>query len=454
VRPLHAWPLVVDVSMRESEALEAWRRQAAMIGIGGIGVSCGFAVLFGVIGQEFRRKAERTQQLTNTAEALRASEQRVLDFARMSTDFLWEIDAALHFTWVSDSPMVRAMRIPERMGMTPWDAIGGDVTDAHWGWLRNQMQVRLPFRDFRDEEVDAIGEHHIVSINGNPVYDAGATFVGYRGTGRDVTSDVMAARELELSKEHAESASRAKSEFLANMSHELRTPLNAIIGFSELIRDQPFDRIAANYTGYATDINTAGHDLLDMINDVLDLSKIEAGKYELADDAVGLAMVVRSCVAMLRLRATEGAVRIENQVNGSRVTLRGDWRAIKQIVLNLLGNAVKFTPRDGLVALSIEQTDAGVALVVADTGIGIEAAVVQSLGQAFCQADASISRKFGGTGLGLAICRKLLTLHGGSLTIDSTPGRGTTVRATFPQERVMGTAHSTVPIIPEPALSA
>ena len=138
----------------------------------------------------------------------------------MSTDFLWEIDAALHFTWVSDSPMVRAMRIPERMGMTPWDAIGGDVTDAHWGWLRNQMQARLPFRDFRDEEVDAIGEHHIVSINGNPVYDAGATFVGYRGTGRDVTSDVMAARELELAKEHAET--RKPGEVGVPRQHEPR----------------------------------------------------------------------------------------------------------------------------------------------------------------------------------------------------------------------------------------
>jgi signal transduction histidine kinase len=425
-----------------------------MLGIGGIGASCGFVVLFGVIGQQFRRKAQHAEQLTQTAEALQASEARVLDFASMSADFLWEVDAELHFTWVSDSPMIRAMRIPERLGMTPWDAIGGNVTGPHWDWLQEQMQARRAFRDFRDEEVDVTGQHHVVSINGNPVFDAGGTCLGYRGTGRDITTDVLAARELKLAMVHTESASRAKSEFLANMSHELRTPLNAIIGFSELIRDQPLDRIAANYIGYATDINTAGHDLLDMINDVLDLSKIEAGKYELADDAVGLGKIVRSCIAMLQLRATEGGVRIENRVNGSRVTLRGDRRAVKQIVLNLLSNAVKFTPRDGLVALAMEQTEAGMTLVVADTGIGIEPAVVQSLGQPFCQADASISRKFGGSGLGLAICCKLLNLHGGSLTIDSTPGRGTTVRATFPCERIIDTSHPAVPAMFEPALSA
>ncbi len=134
---------------------------------------------------------------------------------------------------------------------------------------------------------------------------AGA-FLGYRGTGRDITAEVEAEEELAAAKERAEAASRAKSEFLANMSHELRTPLNAIIGFSELIRDQPFGRIGANYVDYATDINAAGHHLLDMINDVLDLSKIEAGRYDLADETVELGMVVRSCIGMLKLQRDGG----------------------------------------------------------------------------------------------------------------------------------------------------
>ena len=208
------------------------------------------------------------------------------------------------------------------------------------------------------------------------------------------------------------------------MSHELRTPLNAVIGFSELIRDQPFGRIGANYVEYATEINTAGHHLLDMINDVLDLSKIEAGRYDLADETVELGMVVRSCIGMLKPRAKEGGVRIENRLDGMRIAVRGDARALKQIVLNLLSNAVKFTPQGGVVSLHIEHSGDAMALVVTDTGIGIDAAALQSLGQPFQQADASIGRKFGGSGLGLAISRKLLALHGGALTIESDAGPG------------------------------
>jgi signal transduction histidine kinase len=448
VHPLRAWPLVIDVSMQEPVALAKWRHQAMLIAIGGVGASCGFAVLFGVIGLQFRRKAEQNERLATSAEALRHSEARVLDFVRMSSDWLWELDAGLCFSWVSDSPMTRAMGITDRMGVTPWQALRGDLCNPHWAKLQSEMLARRPFRDFRDEERDGNGQPHHVSINGKPVFDADGTFTGYRGTGREVTAEVEAARELELAKEQAEAASRAKSEFLANMSHELRTPLNAVIGFSELISDQPFGKIGPSYVEYANEINGAGHHLLDMINDVLDLSKIEAGRYDLADETVDLGLVVRSCVSMLKPRAQEGDVRIDNRMDGVRVAVRGDRRALKQIVLNLLSNAVKFTPAGGTVSLRIEEVGEATALVIADTGIGIDAAVLRSLGQPFHQADASIRRRFGGTGLGLAISRRLLGLHGGDLTIDSTPGKGTTVRALFPGERIVQAPTA------EPALSA
>jgi len=434
VQPLHAWPLVVDIAIPEPAALTAWRDQVTIIAVGGAAASLGLAALFGVIGQQFRRKAEQNERLAAIARELRASEDRMLDFAHMAADFFWEADAELRFSWVSDSAMINAMQIPQRLGMTPWDALGGDPSAVHWVRLRSDMEAHRPFRDFRDEEIDKAGQLHSVSVSGIPLFDGTGQFIGYRGTGRDITADVLAAHELETAKEHAETANRTKSEFLTNMSHELRTPLNAILGFSELIRDQVVD---ANATEYATEINRAGRHLLDMINDLLDLSKIEAGRYELSDDVVEIGRLVRSCLAMLKPRAIEGGVQIDNGTASRRIALRADTRALKQIVLNVLSNAVKFTPRDGLVSINIELSDAGLTLVVTDTGIGIDPSVQSILGQPFRQADASISRKFGGTGLGLAISQKLLALHGATLTLDSARGRGTTVRMTFPAERIV-----------------
>jgi signal transduction histidine kinase len=437
VHPLRAWPLVIDVSILEQVALAQWSHQAAVIGSAGLGAAAGLLVLFAVIIRQFHRQEEQNAKLAHTADALRASEARILDFAEMSSDWLWELDAELRFIWITDCELIRRTGIANRIGMTPWEALGADLAQPNWAQLRADMLARRKIRDFHDNPRGPDGRHLHVSINGNPVFDAEAKFVGYRGTGRDVTSEVEAAQELQLAKESAETVSRAKSEFLANMSHELRTPLNAIIGFSELIHDQPFGQIGATYVEYATDINTAGHHLLDVINDVLDLSKIEAGRYELADEFVELGIVVRSCINMLKLRAAQGGVRIDNAMARVRVALHGDGRAVKQIVLNLLSNAVKFTPEGGVVSVSIEHPEEGIALVVRDTGIGIDPQALQSLCQPFRQADASINRKFGGSGLGLSICRKLLALHGATLTIESSPDQGTTVRTTFPTERIV-----------------
>ena len=436
VHPLRAWPLVIDVSILDRVALAQWSVQATVIALGGLGAAAGLAVLFAVIVRQFRRQEEQNARLVQTADALRASETRVRDIAETSSDWFWELDDQMRFAWLSDSKLLGEMNVPQSsVGKTPWEAFGAS---PHWAVLRDAMLARRPFRDFRNSHRGLDGRVRHVRIDGNPVFDASGGFLGFRGTGRDVTAAVEAEEALQHAKERAEAASHAKSEFLANMSHELRTPLNAIIGFSELIRDQPFGSIGARYADYATDINAAGRHLLELINDVLDLSKIEAGRYDLADELVELGMVVRSCIGMLKLRAKEGGVRVNNATAGARVALRGDGRAIKQIVLNLLSNAVKFTPRGGVVSLRIEAVANGdVALVVADTGIGIEAAALRLLCEPFVQADASIGRKFGGSGLGLAITRKLLGLHGGTLSIESTQGEGTTVRAIFPRERLV-----------------
>ena len=452
VHPLHVWPLVIDLSVQEQIALAKWRRQALTIAAGGVGVSCGFAILFGVIGHQFRRKAEQNAKLGETAEALRASEARMRDFAEMSSDWWWEVDKELRFTWISDSPVTRAFKIPHRLGRTPWDALDVDITAPNWAQFRSDMEAHRPFRDFRDHQTYDDGRTYYVSVNADPVFDENGNFMGYRGTGRDISAEVAASRELQVAKERAEAASHTKSEFLANMSHELRTPLNAIIGFSELVRDHAYGPIAPSYMEFAAEINEAGHHLLDMINDVLDLSKIEAGRYTLVEETIELGMIVRSCVRMLRPRAEEGGVLINNQIGALRVALRADGRAVKQIVLNLLSNAVKFTPRDGSVTLRIESSETGLTLVVSDTGIGIDPKVLQSLCQPFQQADASISRTYGGSGLGLAISRKLLAMHDATLTIESTLGEGTTVQASFPRARIVN--FTTAAVVAQSALSA
>ncbi len=437
--PVRGYPLVVDIARSMTAALAEWRNESARIALAGVGASIGFALLFGVIARQFRRHEVQAKTLRATADALQASERRLRDFAELASDWFWEQDADLRFVSITTHTTPYLASAAPYMGRTRWDLSAAETTDDRWIRHRQDLEARRPFRDFRYEFVDELGDVHYVSVDGNPQFDDAGRFLGYRGTGRDITNEVMAAAELRAAKEQAEAASRAKSEFLANMSHELRTPLNAIIGFSELIRDQPFGPIAPHYIEYAKDINASGRHLLDVINDILDLSKIEAGRYELTDEPVDLSAVVQSCVGMVRLRAQEGRVRIDVAPAIADASVRADARAVKQVVLNLLANAVKFTPADGSVAIGVEWHDnGGLALVVRDTGIGIDADALQSLCEPFQQADASIARKFGGTGLGLTICRRLLDLHGGTLSIESAAGQGTTVRAVFPASRVIG----------------
>jgi two-component system, cell cycle sensor histidine kinase PleC len=256
--------------------------------------------------------------------------------------------------------------------------------------------------------------------------------------GRDITDRRRHEEELRQSKEAAELANRSKSEFLANMSHELRTPLNAILGFSEVIRDQLFGPIGtAQYADYANDINTSGQHLLQIINDLLDLSKLEAGKIELSEEELSLASVIEDCLRLVRGRAGNVGVALKVVLPPELPGLRADGRLLKQILINLLSNAVKFTPPAGTITVGAAVLPGRLELSVADTGIGMDAEGIAVALTAFGQVDSSLTRAHQGTGLGLPIARSLARLHGGDLTIDSALGRGTTVRVSLPACRLV-----------------
>ena len=255
----------------------------------------------------------------------------------------------------------------------------------------------------------------------------------------DITALKRRESELILSKDAAEAANRAKSAFLANISHELRTPLHAVLGLAEIMRDDP-GTVASlqTYRDYAKLIHDSGSHLLDLINDVLDMSKIEAGRYDLLEEKIVLPKLVESCLAIVECRARDSGVTIVKRLDNTVPAVRADQRAVKQVVLNLLSNAVKFTRAGGTVVVSTARAPGeGMILSVSDTGVGIAAAQLSRIGEPFWQGDDSHACGYEGSGLGLAISKRLMELHGGTIRIDSVKDVGTTVEIWFPQTRIL-----------------
>ncbi|MEK9969901.1 MAG: ATP-binding protein [Ferrovibrio sp.] len=366
---------------------------------------------------------------------------------------------------MDNPPLVMALQDPDgrylmvneffarQLGRKPDDMIGRDSTEVFAQDLgaRLAQQVDETVRARRPLTFDmrvpgADGTMRDFILVRFPIYDHDGTLLAVGSIATEITDrkrlEAALREQAEVreklaenyarQREVAETANRAKSEFLAHMSHELRTPLNAIIGFADMIAGRMLGPQSAKYFEYAQDISGSAHHLLGVINDILDVSKIESGRLELELNKHDLGDLVDDSLRLVRGRAREAGLQLVNNLTPALPTMMVDARAVKQILINLLGNAVKFTPAGGSVTVEGQRSpDGGVTLVVSDTGIGIADENLERVFEPFWQADAGV-RRSEGSGLGLNICRKLIELHGGRIAVTSTLQQGTRVSIIFP----------------------
>lgn len=293
-------------------------------------------------------------------------------------------------------------------------------------------------KNFEGQIIRKDGEKIWVSENVRPVKDDEGTLLFYEGSMEDIDQRRKAEIALKDAMTQSDLANRAKSEFLANMSHELRTPLNAVIGFAEIIKNEAFGPLPKKeYKEYASSIYESGQGLLNVINEILDMSRIEAGERTLNEGVVVVKEVVDSALTLMDSKIKGGKIRVENKITDPAISFIGEKQALKQMMLNLISNAVKFSPPESLMLLDAELDNKGrLRISVTDTGKGLDESELEKAISAFGQLETDHSRSKSGTGLGLTLVKSLLELHGGDLELVSQKGIGTTATLIFPEERV------------------
>lgn len=308
-----------------------------------------------------------------------------------------------------------------------------DIARVNQAFQRAIIEQNDYDMDFRITRPDGDVRH--IRCEGRCALNDDGEVTALYGIMQDMTERVLYEEDLKQAKESAERAYAAKSQFLANMSHELRTPLNAIIGFSEIIQKEVMGPIGnKKYMEYIDGIHESGHHLLDLIGDILDMSKIEAGKYELDLEKIQVADIMQAGVRTMRERAREAGVSLDTKgPDNPDLTIVADRRALMQIILNLVSNSVKFTETGGSVTIECLEREEYVVFKIHDTGIGIPANKLANITQPFEQVSSSYTREHDGSGLGLAITKELTEMHGGALSIESSVGIGTTVTVRLPR---------------------
>ena len=404
--------------------------------------------------------ATRLAQSLRTAQRLyNESRRRFHDFVLAASDWVWEADEHGRITFISDR-ITEVLGKPARnlIGTSIYE-LGADVVEGRS--LRDTLAERRPFRGLAIEIVGTEGRHRFCRVSGIPAFDhRSGHFTGYRGAGTDCTAQFEAEaavmrsqaklermveeirtknERLEVALKEAEAAVHAKSEFLANVSHELRTPLNAIIGFTEIMEREMYGPLGHDrYKDYAENVLQSGRHLLAIINDLLDMAKVEAGKLDLNERTIEVGGLVESCLSLMRDRIKQQGLELVLRLPSGGPLLWADERLVKQMLINLLANAVKFTPEGGTITLKGEVTPLrGYDLSVADTGIGIAEDDLATVLAPFGQVESAMNRSHAGTGLGLPLVNAMIRLHGGTLKLESTVGHGTIASLAFPPERVI-----------------
>ena len=395
--------------------------------------------LYYAVGRDITRRKQ--------AEKALEQEQNLLQtFMDNTPDHIYFKDKASRFIRINKAmtKLFQLADMKEAIGKTDAEFFTDEHAKQAYTDEREVMRSGAPMKAKEEKETWPGGQETWVSTTKAPLFDKSGKIIGTFGISRDITERVRAQAELQAAKETAEYADRAKSDFLANMSHELRTPLNAIIGFAEILRDEIIGPIRPEQRELAVDIHTSGRHLLNMINDILDLSKIEAGTMDLDFETFSIADTMEEVNTIVNALASKKQIQLTQEFD-SDITVTADKTKFKQILYNLLSNGVKFTNDGGRVTTKVEISDNSLLIRVIDTGVGISPVDQGMLFQAFTQVDASKARAHEGTGLGLALTKRLVELHGGKIWVESTVGEGSTFSFTLPLQQQVASSPSPIP---------